>query len=66
MEGATIANDTLRAVGDHGAIAIPTDSIAQISERKFSMGNTAGLAVGVGAVAFVALLLLALHNFAIN
>jgi hypothetical protein len=62
--GATIENDTLHAVGRDGALAIPTDSIAQISKRKFLWRNTAGLAVGVGAVAFLALFAAAMHNLA--
>ena len=56
VTGATISNDTLHAVGPFGPIAIPTDSIAQISEHGFSLRNTAALMVGVGAVAFLALL----------
>ena len=66
VEGATIENDTLHAVGDHASIAIPTDSIAQILVHKFSARNTAGLTVLVGAVAFGVLLVVALHNFSIN
>ncbi|HEV7704702.1 MAG TPA: hypothetical protein VGO46_10440 [Gemmatimonadaceae bacterium] len=66
VEGATIANDTLRAVGRDGTITVPTDSIAQISERRFSARNTVGLAVGVGAVAFAALVVLSYRSFAID
>lgn len=63
VTGATITNDTLHAVGQHASIAIPTDSIAEISVRKFSWRNTAGLLVGVGAVAFLALLALSFNGF---
>lgn len=48
--GATIANDTLHAVTKHDHIAIPTDSIARISERSFSPLRTGGLVIGVAAV----------------
>jgi hypothetical protein len=64
VDGATIANDTLRAVGQAGTIAIPTDSIAQISERRFSTRNTVGLAAGVGAAGFVVLALLSVGKLA--
>jgi hypothetical protein len=63
VEGATIENDTLHAVGDHVSIAIPTDSIAKVSVHKFSWRNTTGVAVGVGAVSFLVLLVLAYRNF---
>lgn len=66
VDGATIANDTLRAIGRDGTITVPTDSIAQISVRKFSTIKTVGLTVGIGAVAFVALLVLALNTIAID
>jgi len=49
--GATITNDTLHAVTRHDHIAIPTDSIARISVRKFSPLRTGGLVIGVAAVA---------------
>jgi hypothetical protein len=58
--GATITNDTLHAVGRHDVIALPADSVARISVRKFSPRSTAALAVGVGAVAFVALLFISI------
>ncbi len=48
--GAMIANDTLHAVTRHDHIAIPTDSIARISVRKFSPLRTGGLVIGVAAV----------------
>jgi hypothetical protein len=53
VTGATIVNDTLHAVGPFASIAIPTDSIAQISEHGFSPLKTAGLVIGVAAVAVV-------------
>jgi hypothetical protein len=65
-DGATIENDTLHAIGDHTSIAIPTDSIARVSVRKFSWGKTTGLVVGVGTVAFVVLGLIALRHWTIN
>jgi hypothetical protein len=64
VNGATIENDTLHAVGEHASIAIPVDSIAEISMRKFSARNTAGLVVGIGAVAFVGLLFFVVGNLA--
>jgi hypothetical protein len=63
--GATIANDTLHAVTKHDHIAIPTDSIARISERSFSPLKTGGLVIGVAAVTvftFALLLVSALGN----
>jgi hypothetical protein len=66
VDGATIANDTLRAVGPDGTITVPTDSIAQISVRKFSTLKTVGLTLGIGAVAFVGLGLVALNTIAID
>jgi hypothetical protein len=48
--GATITNDSLHAVTKHDHIAIPTDSIARISVRKFSPLRTGGLVIGVAAV----------------
>ena len=66
VEGATIANDTLRAIGRSGTITVPTDSIAKISQRKFSTGKTVGLIAGIGAVAFGALLVLSLNTIAID
>jgi hypothetical protein len=54
VTGATIVNDTLHAVGLFGPIAIPTDSIAQISEHGFSPLKTGVLVIGVAAAAVVA------------
>jgi hypothetical protein len=66
VSGATIANDTLHAVGKHASIAIPTDSIAKIAVRKFSIRYTAGLVGSVGAVAFLVWLALAFENLGSN
>jgi hypothetical protein len=60
--GARIRNDTLYSIARYDGVAVPVDSIAQITQRKFSVRNTAGLAVGVGAVAFVVLLFASLGN----
>jgi hypothetical protein len=60
--GATIENDTLHAIGQRAPIAIPTDSIARVSSRKFSWTKTAGLTVGVSAVAFCVLFVTAFNN----
>ena len=53
--GASITNDTLYAFGRQGQFTLSTDSIAQVWQRKFSAGRTAGLigalAVATGAVA---------------
>ncbi|MBA2683742.1 MAG: hypothetical protein H0U66_04565 [Gemmatimonadaceae bacterium] len=46
----------------HDSVAIPVDSIAQVSVRGFSARNTAGLAVGLGAAGLLALLLFSLSN----
>ena len=48
--GATITNDTLRAVTKHDHIAIPTDSVARISMHKFSPLKTGGLVIEVAAL----------------
>jgi hypothetical protein len=64
--GATMRNDTLHANGIREFVAIPADSVAQISVRKFSATNTAGLAIGVGLVAFLGLALIALGSFGSN
>jgi hypothetical protein len=52
---ATIKNDTLYALGEHGPLKMPTDSIARVSKRKVSVWRTAALTVGIGAAAIVAL-----------
>jgi hypothetical protein len=64
VTGATIVNDTLRAVGEHGTLVIPTDRIAKISIRKLSVRNTTGLVLGVGAICFLLLAVLAVGNLA--
>jgi hypothetical protein len=66
VNGATIANDTLRAVGKSGTITIPTDSIAAISQRKFSTAKTVGLTAGISAVVFAAFVVLSLNTIAID
>jgi len=48
--GATITNDSLHAVTKQDHIAVPTDSIARISVRKFSPLKTGGLVIGITAV----------------
>jgi hypothetical protein len=45
VDGATIRNDTLFATGLAGPLKVPTDSIARVAQRKFSIRNTAGLIV---------------------
>ena len=62
--GATIRNDTLHTIARYPRVSVPVDSIAQITRRGFSVRNTAGLVVGVGAVAFVVLLFASLGNLA--
>lgn len=47
--GASIANDTLYAVGAKGQLLVPTDSIARVSTPQFSAGRTAILVVGIAA-----------------
>lgn len=51
--GASIASDTLYAVGAKGQLLVPTDSIARVTTPKFSAGRTAVLVVGI-AVASIA------------
>ena len=60
--GATIANDTLHAVTRHDHIAIPTDSIARISVRRFSPLRTGALVIGVAAVTVLTFLAVLLHG----
>jgi hypothetical protein len=55
MPGATIANDTLVASGPVGPLKVPTDSVARITKRGFSVWRTAVLFVGVSAAALTAL-----------
>jgi hypothetical protein len=55
MTGATMANDTLYASSPHGEIALPADSIALISTRKFSPLITLTLLGSVAAAALLAL-----------
>jgi hypothetical protein len=62
--GATMTNDTLYATGQYERVSVPVDSIAEITQRKLSVRNTAGLVVGVGAVAFVVLLFAYVGNLA--
>jgi hypothetical protein len=64
VAGATMTNDTLYATGRYERVSVPVDSIAEITQRKLSVRNTAGLVVGVGAVAFVVLLFAYLGNLA--
>jgi hypothetical protein len=64
IAGATMTNDTLYATGRYERVSVPVDSIAEITQRKLSVRNTAGLVVGVGAVAFVVLLFAYLGNLA--
>ena len=49
--GAVVTNDTLYAVGRHGQVILPTDSIANTWNRKTMVGRSVGLAVGVALVA---------------
>jgi hypothetical protein len=49
--GASLSNDTVRAIGDAGPVVVPADSIAEVWHRKLSGGRTVGLVVGLGAVA---------------
>ena len=60
--GATITNDTLHAVGIHGQVSLPADSIERISIEKFDPRRTGALVIGVGCVAFVTLLLVSLNS----
>ncbi|MEP7086428.1 MAG: hypothetical protein ABI884_03750 [Gemmatimonadota bacterium] len=62
VTGVTIRSDTLRANAMHDSVAIPVDSVAQVSVRGFSARNTAGLAVGLGAAGLLALILFSLSN----
>lgn len=61
--GATIASDTLYAIGRQGQVILPTDSVAQVWDRKLSAGRTAGLVVGVGAGLAAALIAIAAISF---
>jgi hypothetical protein len=49
--GASITNDTMYAVASQGQVLLPTDSIAQVWNRKFSPVRTAGLVGGVAVAA---------------
>ena len=54
MTGATMSNDTLYASGPHGEIALPADSIALISTRRFSPLTTLVLLGTVAAAVLLA------------
>ena len=60
--GATITNDTLHAVGKHGQVILPADSIERISIDKFDPRCTGALVIGVASVAFVTLLFISLNS----
>ena len=60
--GATITNDTLHAVGLHGRVILPADSIERISVEKLDPRRTGALVIGVAAVAFVTLLFISLNS----
>jgi hypothetical protein len=60
--GATITNDTLHAVGIHGQVSLPADSIERISIEKFDPRRTGALVIGVAFVAFVTLLFISLNS----
>jgi hypothetical protein len=49
--GGSITNDTMYAVASQGQVLLPTDSIAQVWNRKFSPVRTAGLVGGVAVAA---------------
>lgn len=51
--GAMVTNDTLYAVGKHGQLILPTDSIANVWNRKVSPGRTIGLVAGIAALTVV-------------
>jgi hypothetical protein len=55
VDGATITNDTLFANGRAGPLKVPTDSIARVTQRRFSILNTTGLIVVSVAAAAAAL-----------
>ena len=50
LPGASIVNDTMYAVGSGGEVSLPTDSIAQVWNRKTSPVRTVGAVVGVLAI----------------
>lgn len=52
LPGASIVNDTMYAVGSGGEVSLPTDSIAQVWNRKTSPVRTVGAVVGVLAIGF--------------
>lgn len=51
--GATVTNDTLYAVSRTGQLILPTDSIANVWNRKTSVGRTIGLVAGIAALTAV-------------
>jgi hypothetical protein len=53
VRGAVIKDDTLYSLSRQGQLKLPTDSIARVWTRKFSVARTVGLVVGLIAVAAV-------------
>lgn len=55
--GATIANDTLYAIGKNGQLVLPVDSIATVRKPTRSIGRSVALAFGLvaGGVAALAI-----------
>jgi hypothetical protein len=48
--GASVANDSMYALGPGGRIVLPSDSIALVWQRKTSTGRSIGLVAGVAFV----------------
>jgi hypothetical protein len=51
--GATIANDTLRAIGPNGAVRLPKDSIRSVTVHRFDTTRTVGMTAGVAGIAIL-------------
>jgi len=50
LPGASIVNDTMYAVGPDAEMILPTDSIAQVWDRRTSTARTVGLVAGLALV----------------
>jgi hypothetical protein len=59
IRGGRVSPDSLVGAGRNYRLAIPRDSVAFVEERRFSAGRTLGVAAGVLAVSFSAMLLAA-------
>lgn len=59
IRGGRVSPDSLVGAGRNYRFAIPRDSVAFVEERRFSTGRTLGVAAGVLAVSFSAMLIAA-------